>query len=275
MRASSFVARSVILLFRVDRTHANNQMFEYRQNARLARERAGAASQRPARVASLNAVPGTSADSARKVGAGLATARLFRQQLMETSSLDSSTLGSSTASRSPSPNIELDADAEDWKAVDSEFNDWMNHGIITDPVELSTYNPLAQWQVGFILQFSARCSICMQVDMHKYPILFSIALDVLPVQASAVPCERVFSSSKQTDTDRRSRLRHELFEVLQILKGLYAEDRLDFKEAWVPSANPDYNTLLTEWSLEPFVLQEYIEEGRIQELAQKISSSMQ
>ena len=45
-----------------------------------------------------------------------------------------------------------------------------------------------------------------------------MALDILPIQASAVPCERVFSSSKETCESRRSRIEPTLMEALQILK---------------------------------------------------------
>ncbi|KZT22549.1 hypothetical protein NEOLEDRAFT_1020711, partial [Neolentinus lepideus HHB14362 ss-1] len=61
-----------------------------------------------------------------------------------------------------------------------------------------------------------------------FPLLYRVALDILPVQASAVPCERVFSSSGETDTSRRSRLSEFMFEVLQILKYLYHHERLEF-----------------------------------------------
>ncbi|KIM41398.1 hypothetical protein M413DRAFT_50935, partial [Hebeloma cylindrosporum] len=54
-----------------------------------------------------------------------------------------------------------------------------------------------------------------------FPILFRIALDVIPIQASAVPCERAFSSSKETGTNRRSALGYELMEVLQMSKYLH------------------------------------------------------
>jgi hypothetical protein len=43
-------------------------------------------------------------------------------------------------------------------------------------------------------------------------------MDYLPVQASSVPCERVFSSSGETDTKKRNRLASDLMEGLQILK---------------------------------------------------------
>ena len=46
------------------------------------------------------------------------------------------------------------------------------------------------------------------------------------MQASAVPCERVFSSSKVTDADRRSKLDPQFMETLQILKFRLHEENL-------------------------------------------------
>ncbi|OJA10026.1 hypothetical protein AZE42_08530 [Rhizopogon vesiculosus] len=40
-------------------------------------------------------------------------------------------------------------------------------------------------------------------------------MDVLPIQGSAVPCERVFSSAKETITMRCSRISHQTMEVLR------------------------------------------------------------
>ena len=53
-------------------------------------------------------------------------------------------------------------------------------------------------------------------------------LDYLPIQASAVPCERVFSSSAETDTKRRNRIHPVLMEALQMLKFSLKQKRLDF-----------------------------------------------
>jgi hypothetical protein len=50
-------------------------------------------------------------------------------------------------------------------------------------------------------------------------------LDVLPSQASSVPCERIFSTAKLTATDRRSRLKADIFEILQIMNSTW-KDRL-------------------------------------------------
>lgn len=43
-------------------------------------------------------------------------------------------------------------------------------------------------------------------------------MDVLPAQASSVPCERLFSSGKETCTARRNRIQPKLMEALQALK---------------------------------------------------------
>jgi hypothetical protein len=53
-------------------------------------------------------------------------------------------------------------------------------------------------------------------------------MDYLPIQASAVPCERAFSSSAETDTKRRNRIRPELMEALQVLKFALKKSRLNF-----------------------------------------------
>ena len=43
-------------------------------------------------------------------------------------------------------------------------------------------------------------------------------MDILPIPASAVPCERIFSSAKETTTARRNRISSDLMEALQMLK---------------------------------------------------------
>lgn len=58
-------------------------------------------------------------------------------------------------------------------------------------------------------------------------------MDYLPIQASAVPCERVFSSSAETDTKRRNRINPALMEALQMLKFHLKKGRLNFTDAWV------------------------------------------
>lgn len=54
-------------------------------------------------------------------------------------------------------------------------------------------------------------------------------MDILPIQASAVPCERAFSSSKVTMSARRNRITPGLMEALQVLKfSIKHGNRLDF-----------------------------------------------
>jgi hypothetical protein len=67
--------------------------------------------------------------------------------------------------------------------------------------------------------------------MQLYPTLARIALDILPAQASSVPCERVFSGSKQIATDRRSCLGATVFEELVIMKSAWGPD-LYHMSAW-------------------------------------------
>lgn len=64
-----------------------------------------------------------------------------------------------------------------------------------------------------------------------------MAMDYLPIQASAVPCERVFSSSKQTMTARRNRIKPDLMEALQLLKFYLRRERLNFTAGWETQAN--------------------------------------
>jgi len=60
-----------------------------------------------------------------------------------------------------------------------------------------------------------------------------IALDVLPsqAQASSVPCERLFSRSKQIATDRRACLGPQVFEELVIMKSAWGPELHDMA-AW-------------------------------------------
>jgi hypothetical protein len=61
----------------------------------------------------------------------------------------------------------------------------------------------------------------------------------LPLQASAVACERVFSSAKETDTDRRSTIGVALFEALQVLKfALKKDESMNFTD-WLSQVKED------------------------------------
>ncbi|KAG2034353.1 hypothetical protein BDR03DRAFT_984456 [Suillus americanus] len=68
-----------------------------------------------------------------------------------------------------------------------------------------------------------------------FPTVFAIALDYLPIQASAVLCKHVFSSSSETDMQKWNRLSPVLMEALQIIKFILKKDRLNFTKGWSAS----------------------------------------
>lgn len=71
------------------------------------------------------------------------------------------------------------------------------------------------------------------MNSSTFPTLFKMAMDYLPIQASAVPSERVFSSSAETDTKKRNRINPLLMEALQMLKFYLKKERLNFTKSWV------------------------------------------
>jgi len=70
-----------------------------------------------------------------------------------------------------------------------------------------------------------------QEHAPEYPTLAKIALDVLAIPASSVPCERLFSAAKHIATDHRARLGSERFEELQIMKSVWRSNIHDLA-AW-------------------------------------------
>lgn len=73
-----------------------------------------------------------------------------------------------------------------------------------------------------------------------FPLLFRVAMDVLPAQASSVSSERVFSSSKETCTLQRANVSPLVLEALQVLKFSFKQDRLNFTSDLV-AEEADYN----------------------------------
>jgi hypothetical protein len=56
-------------------------------------------------------------------------------------------------------------------------------------------------------------------------------MDIIPIQASSIPCERVFSSGKETLSARRNAISSDLMEALQLLKFATKQGRaLGFME---------------------------------------------
>ena len=90
-------------------------------------------------------------------------------------------------------------------------------------------------------------------------------MDYLPIQASAVPCERVFSSSAETDTKKRNRINPELMEALQVLKFALKKSRLNFTahlqlpEHSMSGDGPSPTNSLTEMlKMNPGALEEFL-----------------
>src|ERR1700678_836239 len=89
----------------------------------------------------------------------------------------------------------------------------------------------------------------LQVNEGSFPTLFAIAMDYLQIQASAVPCERIFSSSAETDTKKRNHISPLLMEALQMVKFHLKQSRLNFTDAWITREkemikdHPDNNLL--------------------------------
>lgn len=107
--------------------------------------------------------------------------------------------------------------AEDLAAVKAELDKYKQ-----DPLAGADINLMVFWKVSTraIQSHSNHLLIspCPQENREEYPLLYRVALDILPVPASAVASERVFSSSKETDRLRRSRLSGAMMEVLQVIK---------------------------------------------------------
>jgi hypothetical protein len=60
-----------------------------------------------------------------------------------------------------------------------------------------------------------------------------MAMDYLPIQATSVLCECIFSSSTETDTKWWNHILPALMEALQMQKFQLKKERLNFMEGWV------------------------------------------
>lgn len=65
-------------------------------------------------------------------------------------------------------------------------------------------------------------------------------MDILPVQATSVPCERIFSAAADIVTKDRSRLLPKHVEMLQVFKFFLKKKRLTFVPDWKMDANKEF-----------------------------------
>jgi hypothetical protein len=104
---------------------------------------------------------------------------------------------------------------------------------ITAPLSLKNVNIIKFWEVIAEFDFVIFIDEILQVNGATFPILFQMAMDYLPIQASSVPCEHIFSSSAETDTKKRNHISPLLMEALQMLKFHLKKDRLNFVQEWL------------------------------------------
>jgi len=62
-----------------------------------------------------------------------------------------------------------------------------------------------------------------------------MAMGYLPIQASAVLCKHMFSSSGKTDMKQRNHINPLTIEALQMLKFHLRKERLNFTKGWTMS----------------------------------------
>ena len=88
-------------------------------------------------------------------------------------------------------------------------------------------------------------NIIPQLREESFPTLYTMAMDYLPIQASSVSCERVFSSSSETDTKKCNHIDGLLMEALQMLKFRLKWDRLSINERFpnMVERDMDYDNL--------------------------------
>jgi hAT family C-terminal dimerisation region len=134
------------------------------------------------------------------------------------------------ASRYRLPTMHAQRPASSVQTVEQELA-----AYTTSPCSPEGTDPLSFWAVSRAshgdLKTYRYCYV-LQVSRSTYPTLYRIAMDHLPIQASAVPCERVFSSSSETMTKRRNRISPILLEALQMLKFFFKKERLNFTKGW-------------------------------------------
>ncbi|KIM61362.1 hypothetical protein SCLCIDRAFT_122301 [Scleroderma citrinum Foug A] len=92
--------------------------------------------------------------------------------------------------------------------------------------EFASYTGTISYRKANVLAF-------WELERLRYPTIFWMAMDYLPIQASTVPCERVFSSSAETDSKKQNRISPALMEALQMVKFWLKKDRLDFTRQWI------------------------------------------
>ncbi|CAA7271021.1 unnamed protein product [Cyclocybe aegerita] len=198
----------------------------------------------------------TASDAARAQASGFERLDELARTLSASSipaASTSGTNGSSSAANEDEATIWQHEDLEDQRIVEAAIRAYEQEGVISKGhPKMKDFDLLRFWQA----------------EQGNHALFWRVACDVLPAQASAVPCERVFSSSKETDTMRRSNLEEFTMEELQILKHRYRNDRINFTEGLVCSERE-----LSVIDMDPNVIDELMAAGKIDELKEYIDVS--
>jgi len=117
-------------------------------------------------------------------------------------------------------------------SVDDEYTSYITAPLSHHPINFVNYWDVCLLLCLFIPLF---LSCVSQISQNQYPTFFQMAMDYLPIQASAVPCERAFSSGAETVTARRNRIKPPLMEALQMLKFALRKSHLNFTDDWLTS----------------------------------------
>ncbi|KDQ05698.1 hypothetical protein BOTBODRAFT_91800, partial [Botryobasidium botryosum FD-172 SS1] len=141
----------------------------------------------------------------------------------------------SLPARNNGPPPQKEARTAAWVAMtDGLFTD-QDHGV-QHPAPLAALDELQLYLQAGLEPLGVDIVEWWDVHSRRYPVLFRIAMDYLPIQASAVPCERVFSSSGVTDGNRRTRMSPQLMGALQVVKFARKKARLDFSVQYLTDA---------------------------------------
>jgi len=130
--------------------------------------------------------------------------------------------------RVDSPPPQKEARTAAWVAMTDGLFTSEDHGRTHQPPSLAALDELQLYLQAGLEPLGLDIVEWWDTHSTRYPVLFRIAMDYLPIQASSVPCERVFSSSGETDTPRRSRTSPQLMGALQVIKFAQRKARLDF-----------------------------------------------
>src|SRR5277367_2938164 len=142
---------------------------------------------------------------------------------------------SSTPLEGPSTTTDFDRHRETLLAEDATEGpaSELRRYLATMQREVKKDTDIVQWwQVSFFtIETPIAAKLYSKEHANVYPTLARIALDVLPSQASSVPCELLFSGTKKIATDRRACLGAIAFEELTIMRSAWGPKLFDIA-AW-------------------------------------------